>query len=68
MVKHNGNVFSTKDKDSDRSGGNCLNRCGPWWLKACCNSALNRSFSKGLHWAHFSGHKAKASVMMIRKL
>ncbi|XP_076084355.1 fibrinogen-like protein A isoform X1 [Mytilus galloprovincialis] len=68
MVKHNGKVFSTKDKDSDRSGRNCLKNCGPWWNTVCCYSALNRSFGKGLHWSHFSGHKAKASVMMIRTL
>ena len=43
LAYHNGQGFSTKDRDNDNSyGGSCaINYRGAWWYKLCHRSNLN---------------------------
>ncbi|XP_033627218.1 angiopoietin-related protein 1-like [Asterias rubens] len=55
---HNGMMFTTKDKNNDKSSGNCAVRCeGAWWYKYCYDSNLNGKYypyesgiGDGIHW------------------
>ena len=62
---HNGQAFTTRDKDNDVDGTNCAERFhGAWWHKTCHHSNLNghnynrgdlphespRYFAKGIIW------------------
>ena len=71
-------MFSTKDSDNDKSGGNCAASYGNgWWFNACHYSNLNGIFHKkpkvshaGMAW-YYWGSKAvwdslKSSRMMRR--
>ena len=45
MAYHNGNAFSTRDRDNDRSGNNCATTYGgAWWYKSCYHSNLNGKY------------------------
>ena len=40
--QHNGQAFSTKDRDNDKWGNNCAEQfLGAWWYGSCHNSNLN---------------------------
>ncbi|VDI41924.1 Hypothetical predicted protein [Mytilus galloprovincialis] len=65
MKYHNGRVFSATDQDNS---SDCVKKYGPWWHGACCWSALNKKFSSNFYWHTFSGHTAKTSIMMIRRI
>ncbi|XP_062620877.1 ryncolin-1-like isoform X1 [Saccostrea cucullata] len=42
MDYHNGYQFTTKDKDTDKSGGNCAKEYhGAWWYNNCHHTNLN---------------------------
>eukprot|EP00794_Sanderia_malayensis_P009542 gene9542-10529_t len=74
---HNGNAFSTKDRDNDIwSGGSCATTYdGAWWYKNCHASNLNgkylkghtKSYANGIIWYHWKGHhySLKKSEMKI---
>lgn len=56
----NGQQFSTKDKDNDRSSSKCAQGWkGAWWYKSCSSSNLNGLYRKGSYasntatWYHF---------------
>jgi len=62
LARHNNMAFSTKDRDNDRSGGNCAAyNTGAWWYNACHFSNLNGQYlgdkrdDRGARWHHFRG-------------
>ena len=80
LSNHNGNLFSTKDRDQDtHSTLNCAEELqGAWWFHACENSSLNGPYNQtetidpvhyhGVSWDSFGGNRAslKYSEMKIR--
>ena len=75
---HNGMMFTTKDSDNDKLGGNCAVTYGNgWWFNACHHTNLNGVYHKkpiiannAMAW-YYWGNKAtmeslKSSKMMIR--
>ena len=75
LTGHNGQQFSTYDRDNDnRSGGNCAETyTGAWWYHSCHNSNLNGKWQavdyKGLTWYSFTtGNPVSFSEMKIRRV
>ena len=75
MASHNGEQFSTWDRDNDKYlNGSCVLNCGrgAWWHFSCCHSSLNGVYSKiydyhksGVIW---NGYDAmKTAEMMIKR-
>ena len=52
MTYHNGQPFSTPDRDNDAAGGNCATSYGgAWWYKNCVHSSLNGRYGSGqVYW------------------
>ena len=45
MAEHNGNAFSTRDRDNDRDSRSCATTYGgAWWYNACYYSNLNGKY------------------------
>ena len=76
---HRGTAFSTKDRDNDKTGGNCATIFkGAWWYTHCHHSNLNGRYLKGKHssyadgvnWLHWKGlhYSAKRAEMKIRRV
>ena len=72
---HRGMSFSTKDRDNDKSSGNCaLSYKGAWWCNNCHHSNLNvlylngKNDPKGMDWQHWkkAHYSVKKSEMKIR--
>ncbi|GFO09003.1 tenascin-r [Plakobranchus ocellatus] len=71
---HNGQAFSTFDKDNDKDNRNCAEEfSGAWWYHGCHQSNLNGKWKasnfKGPRWSRFSGSDPVSySEMKIREL
>ena len=76
---HNGEAFSTHDRDRDKSAGNCAATTGGggWWFKNCQNMLLNgvRTSSENLEsivqMSFWNGRREKitlasSEIIMIR--
>ena len=74
MRNHNGQVFSTKERDNDKWKKNCAKSYkGGWWYNSCYNTNIN-----GFYLGNKSGHTSmcwmpwkkyqsmKRASMMIR--
>jgi hypothetical protein len=77
LAKSNGNAFSTKQVDNDKSSGHCAQaRNAAWWYRACTHSQLTGEYLRGPHskagqgiyWHHWRGtnYSYKRVKMMIR--
>ena len=56
FAHHNGNKFSTKDKDQDVHSINCAqNYIGAWWYSGCHESNLNGIYHEGAHKTYGDG-------------
>lgn len=73
-------MFSTSDKDNDKSSTSCaLRYTSGWWFNACFTSNLNGAYLKvsdvvfpggsGINWLTITGnHKSlKSTTMMIKQ-
>ena len=79
LTSHSGAGFSTKDRDNDKSNGNCMSRfkAGPWWHYNCFRSSLNGKYYSSQHLRDWSGviwqgwkpsyHSLKTASMKLRK-
>ena len=74
LAYHNNMAFSTKDRDHDRSSGNCaVLYTGAWWYESCHYSNLNGKYLgnkmdyQGIRWRHFRGQLSlKFNEMKLR--
>ncbi|XP_035826392.1 fibrinogen C domain-containing protein 1-like [Aplysia californica] len=72
MAYHNGEQFSTKDRDNDSWGDNCAKTYhGAWWYKSCHHVNLNGLWgstggAKGLRWLSVTAGTVSFSEMKIR--
>ncbi|XP_063411544.1 microfibril-associated glycoprotein 4-like [Mytilus trossulus] len=75
---HNGMMFSTIDRDNDKSPDNCAKRFkGAWWYHACHKANLNGaylggqipSYADGIIWYTWKGYdySLKSTKMMIKR-
>ena len=77
MKIHDGNSFTTKDRDNDknirgRSGANCAVAFrGAWWYDNCHDSNLNGDYSvrnaTGVYWFLFPGSDFMKTTRMLLK-
>ena len=76
MAYHNGNAFSTKDRDNDTNKStNCAaNYKGGWWYESCHEVNINGQYlgnkvdNHGMRWHTFKGSQSmKTTSMMMRR-
>ncbi|CAG2225023.1 Angiopoietin-related protein 1,Ficolin-1-A,Angiopoietin-1,Fibrinogen C domain-containing protein 1,Ryncolin-1,Tenascin-N,Angiopoietin-related protein 7,Angiopoietin-related protein 6,Ficolin-3,Fibrinogen C domain-containing protein 1-B,Fibroleukin,Fibrinogen-like protein 1,Ficolin-1,Ficolin-1-B,Angiopoietin-4,Tenascin-R,Ryncolin-2,Techylectin-5B,Fibrinogen C domain-containing protein 1-A,Microfibril-associated glycoprotein 4,Fibrinogen-like protein A,Ryncolin-3,Fibrinogen gamma chain,Angiopoietin-2,Tenasci len=79
LAYHNGQMFSTYDRDNDIDPESCAVKYkGAWWYQVCHYSNLNgaylsgriTSFADGVIWYEWKGHhySLKSTRLMIKKL
>ncbi|XP_076371180.1 techylectin-5B-like [Tachypleus tridentatus] len=79
LSTHNNMMFTTRDRDNDKSEKNCATIYkGGWWYNNCHKSNLNGLFlggphaesAVGINWYHWKGHKysLKKTEMKIRPI
>ncbi|XP_057291654.1 microfibril-associated glycoprotein 4-like [Hydractinia symbiolongicarpus] len=82
LTYHDGQKFSTYDKDYDASSDNCAQKYrGAWWFKSCHLSDLNGEYvqkdaphpgsERGVYWYHYkysSTYSLKFTEMKVRRL
>ena len=57
---HRGMSFTTKDRDNDKSSGNCaLVHTGAWWYKNCYYSNLN---GRRISWHHWKNNLKRSEI------
>jgi len=73
LTYHNGQSFTTKDRDHDQHGGNCATTYkGAWWYKTCYYSNLNGLYLPGqtaeraVVWHHWKKSSLKKVEMKMR--
>ncbi|XP_052080666.1 microfibril-associated glycoprotein 4-like [Mytilus californianus] len=75
---HNGMMFSTTDRDNDRSTGDCATKYkGAWWYNACHMANLNGEYlggqystgANGIVWWKWKGYQysLKSTKIMIKR-
>ena len=78
---HNGQQFSTRDRDNDNFPSSCADLYkGAWWYNECHRANLNGLYQSppfptaneadGVNWWSWKGYREslKRSVMMIRRI
>jgi len=76
MAYHNGNAFTTQDRDNDvvRRENCAVKYKGAWWYQGCHNVNLNGMYAgkkayAGINWNTFKrGQPMKTTSMMMRKI
>ncbi|CAC5404894.1 Fibrinogen-like protein A,Ryncolin-4,Angiopoietin-related protein 7,Angiopoietin-related protein 1,Ficolin-3,Ficolin-1-B,Techylectin-5A,Ficolin-2,Ryncolin-1,Tenascin-R,Fibrinogen-like protein 1,Angiopoietin-related protein 4,Angiopoietin-1,Tenascin-X,Fibrinogen C domain-containing protein 1-A,Tenascin-N,Ryncolin-3,Tenascin,Fibroleukin,Fibrinogen C domain-containing protein 1,Fibrinogen gamma chain,Ryncolin-2,Angiopoietin-related protein 6,Techylectin-5B,Angiopoietin-related protein 2,Angiopoietin-2,Microfi len=79
LTYHNGNMFSTYDRDNDMHLQNCaVIYKGAWWYQRCHSSNLNGAYLSGIKstpadgviWYEWKGHlySLKSTRLMIKKM
>ena len=56
--QHNGQFFSTLDRDNDKYPGNCANKVGAgggWWYNACYHVSVTANYYKESEHAQMTG-------------
>jgi ficolin len=75
MSRHNGQMFTTKDRDNDKWSKNCAESCkGGWWYNSCYNTNINgfylgnKSGNDSMNWYVWKKYQSmKRASMMIRR-
>ncbi|XP_053383742.1 microfibril-associated glycoprotein 4-like [Mercenaria mercenaria] len=75
LAIHNGQKFTTKDRDNDIYRSNCaVDSVGAWWYTSCHHSNLNgdygnTQYAKGPDWYNWKGYYVpmKTTEMKIRR-
>ena len=77
MKEHNGQPFTTFDRDNDRNADNCAEKwTGAWWYKSCHHVNLNGQYkynstttANGIIWKAWHGYEysLKKTEMKIRR-
>jgi ficolin len=75
MAEHNGQMFTTKDRDNDKWSRNCAERYkGGWWYNSCLKANINGLYLGNKHrddsmnWYVWKKHQSmKRASMMIRR-
>ena len=78
LVQHNGQMFSTLDRDNDESGASCAEfYTGAWWYYSCLYSNLNGHYFdyeadwtvRGrISWLTLREESLKETTMMIQRM